>query len=51
MDGENAIKNLLAIASVAKFESWFDDIMSTALDYAIVTIAEKEGIDINELLK
>lgn len=49
MNGEEAINNLLAIANIGKFESWFDEIMQTALDYAVETIAEKEGLDVEEI--
>lgn len=49
MDGKYAIINILAVKNVAKFENWYDEIMNTALEYAIQTIAEKEGIDLEEI--
>lgn len=50
MDGKNAILNLLAINQAAKFETWYDEIMMQAVTYAVQSIAEKEGLDVDEIV-
>ena len=51
MDGKKVLLNLLAINQQAKFEGWYDDLMKQSLEYAIVCVAEKEGIDLNEIIE
>lgn len=51
MDGKNAVLNLLAIHQLSKMESWYDEIMQNAIDYAVATIVEKEGLDYDYLVR
>lgn len=51
MNGKEAILNLLAVRNTAKFENWYDEIMDASLRYAIESLAEKEGLDLNEIIK